>query len=584
MKNIPKITEKIISERANSSSFQKGYEYYRNGAVESIEMRGNQIFAEVEGSEYEPYKVFIELGHSGIEDAECSCPYDYGGDCKHIVAVLLTCIYSHEDIVEKPEIEDLIKDLNREQLYDLVLDIADQYPDVFDLIEDFIQDIKTDAIKPLYVVHRNRSQEDIKKIEQDDTEEDEGDYRHYGEDNPDELLEKIENLIETGKIHNAITLLEGVTEENVDHWKEIDWDEEVDTDFLELLGKLWAEVVLTPELTPSKREELEVMLETWYEELSDYDVEGNFQIALEAIKQGWDYPHLVNVLRGEITNSGAWEGEVPWFADDLAIIRLKILARQGRYQEYIYLAEAEGQLGLCASMMVQLGKTKEALDFGLQYINLADEMLILSRALYEKNEIDLALQAAENLLKSSGGHEELARWTRDIAIEAEQPDKALDAITILIKKAPTLNDYKLAQKLAGDKWQSLRDSLLDTLREENIWYSPKKIEILLYEELVDDAIKALGRDFSYESARRVLDAAITKRPDWVSETCQSHAELIMEAARADMYEEALRWLKKAKEVYATSNQKSEWNKYINSLLDKNKKKHKLIPMLKNLLD
>ncbi len=35
----------------------------------------------------------MELGEAGIANASCSCPYAYGGYCKHIIVLLLT--YTH---------------------------------------------------------------------------------------------------------------------------------------------------------------------------------------------------------------------------------------------------------------------------------------------------------------------------------------------------------------------------------------------------------------------------------------------------------------------------------------------------------
>ena len=52
------------------------------------------VIAEVQGSE--TYKVKIDL-KKGIS-AECNCPYDLEGYCKHIVAVLLSMLDNKEEI------------------------------------------------------------------------------------------------------------------------------------------------------------------------------------------------------------------------------------------------------------------------------------------------------------------------------------------------------------------------------------------------------------------------------------------------------------------------------------------------------
>lgn len=56
---------------------------------------------------------------------------------------------------------------------------------------------------------------------------------------------------------------------------------------------------------------------------------------MAAAELGWDYPPLVQVLQGEITERGAWGKEAPSYADALTIARLNVLERQARYQEYL---------------------------------------------------------------------------------------------------------------------------------------------------------------------------------------------------------------------------------------------------------
>ncbi|MFQ6016281.1 MAG: SWIM zinc finger domain-containing protein, partial [Anaerolineae bacterium] len=88
----PKLTEYTVRHLATDQSFSRGEDYYHSGAVLEVLRRGDMLSAEVEGTSYEPYQVTIRLDGGGVADAECSCPYDWGGYCKHIVAVLLTYV------------------------------------------------------------------------------------------------------------------------------------------------------------------------------------------------------------------------------------------------------------------------------------------------------------------------------------------------------------------------------------------------------------------------------------------------------------------------------------------------------------
>src|SRR5262249_24997521 len=110
-----KLTESIIRQHASSDSYQRGCEYYEQGAVLRVVRRGQQFQAEVEGSQYEPYRVQITYDAGGITQAMCSCPYAWGGWCKHIVATLLAYVRDPAQIDERSSMQTLLAGLDREQ-------------------------------------------------------------------------------------------------------------------------------------------------------------------------------------------------------------------------------------------------------------------------------------------------------------------------------------------------------------------------------------------------------------------------------------------------------------------------------------
>jgi hypothetical protein len=91
---LPRLTEAHVRELASEKSFDRGEAYYHDGSVLEPVRQGRDLRAQCQGSDYEPYQVSATLGKSGIAETSCTCPYDYGGICKHIVALLLT--YVHE--------------------------------------------------------------------------------------------------------------------------------------------------------------------------------------------------------------------------------------------------------------------------------------------------------------------------------------------------------------------------------------------------------------------------------------------------------------------------------------------------------
>jgi len=72
MDPLPNFSEAIIRQHASPESYRRGQDYYEQGAVRNIVRRGQQLQAEVEGSQYEPYQVQIILDEGGIFDADCT--------------------------------------------------------------------------------------------------------------------------------------------------------------------------------------------------------------------------------------------------------------------------------------------------------------------------------------------------------------------------------------------------------------------------------------------------------------------------------------------------------------------------------
>jgi len=80
-------TQSEIRSFCTEQSFERGVKYYEQERIQKLEGEGGDITAIVRGSH--DYTVSIDIDDNTIQTTY-SCPYDYAGDCKHIVAVLLT--------------------------------------------------------------------------------------------------------------------------------------------------------------------------------------------------------------------------------------------------------------------------------------------------------------------------------------------------------------------------------------------------------------------------------------------------------------------------------------------------------------
>ena len=82
-----------LLECASGTSVWRGYDYFKEKKVVSIEEIGNNIYsATVVGSSSEPYSVELHIDHP--RKSKCNCPHADGKRivCKHIVATYFTVL------------------------------------------------------------------------------------------------------------------------------------------------------------------------------------------------------------------------------------------------------------------------------------------------------------------------------------------------------------------------------------------------------------------------------------------------------------------------------------------------------------
>ena len=103
MLTLETITENELRGYLNDQSLRRARGYI-NRVINPIR-RGETLVAQVRGTRI--YDVEVIVAEDGIT-AHCSCPYDWGGYCKHIGALVLAWIYEPEDF--DVEASDLIPD------------------------------------------------------------------------------------------------------------------------------------------------------------------------------------------------------------------------------------------------------------------------------------------------------------------------------------------------------------------------------------------------------------------------------------------------------------------------------------------
>ncbi len=598
----PDLTETTIRQYASAESFQRGRDYYEQGAVLSLVQRGMVLQAEVEGSEPLPYIVSCTIDANGSITATCTCPYDWGGWCKHIVAACLAIIHEPETIEQRPPLDTLLSGLDRTQLQALVLKLAERDPALADVIAGQVAlfsspssktepESKAAPAEPTAASAR-RTEVDAKAVRRQvrstmhslDRMRGSEAYWHIGAVVNDvrHILDQAWALIKADDGRNALSLLEAITEEYLADWENLDDSDGEASGFFYDLGPAWTEALLSADLSRKERESWAAQLDTWQQELDDYGVDDVFAAPHEAAIQGWDYPPLRRVLQGNITEKGAWSGEAPDYADELAVARLNILERRVRWQEYLYLAEAESQTEAYVTMLVRLGRTQEAVTYGREYLGTTQEALALAQALYETGESEQSLQIAEHGLTLQGAKASLAKWLRDEAATMGEMARAEAAAEIAFREELSLANYLRVAEIAGDNWPERRAELLEHARHTKSYVPQGQVEVFLHEGLIDDAISAVEPQATHTLVEQVVDAALQSRPDWAIQACRRQAEPFMDEGKAQYYSTAANWLAKAKMAYRAAGREEEWRAYLAELLKRHSRKYKLVPMLEAL--
>lgn len=585
--SFPNLSEFTVRRYANSKSFQRGEAYFESGAVMKVTQRGQQIQAEVEGNEMKPYQVCLHFDDKNITSFTCNCAYNFDGWCKHLVATALVLIREPDIVEQRPTLEQLLNRLDHVQTQRLVQELVAEAPQLIDIIDQHVSWMTNPEPKPLsaqserYIsVNLPALRGQIQQILREAV-----NYFEEGYEE-DPLTEELFSLVqaalefsEQGESYNAIAILEAITSTCAANWDEV---LEYGADNNEIAWELniaWCEVILSAELTPEEKVDIQVNLEVWQDEWNT-----DFGISLAALRQGWDHPQLIQVLQGNISERGVWQQDIPDYADDLAIIRLKILENQERYQEYLYLAQAEGQTQAYLTMLGRLGRIEEAVTAAQTEMSSMEEAFALAKTLAEKGSLTQALEIAQAGFKLWGSCQyELGIWTSDLALELGNHQAALLALKAAFAVKPHFVDYQKIAELAGEDWASFKPDLLNVIRTSNHWgIESAKVDIFLHEGLIDDAITTVSELTHYHAAliQRVMEAAIPHHPNWVIANACRRAEKIMNDGKAEYYSEAIEWLKQARTAYIASGRQADWASYREYLMVEHGRKRKLMGMLK----
>ncbi|GHO70271.1 hypothetical protein KSC_091630 [Ktedonobacter sp. SOSP1-52] len=629
------LTEELVRGNATGNSYERGKVYYNQGAVTSLVLRGDTYEARVQGSEYEPYHVMV-VNQPGAVKAACSCPYNYGGLCKHMVAVCLMILYKPDAVEEAPSLDELLAGLTTEQLVQIVKKLVASDEELIEQVEMMVEVLKATQSQPgpkaqgkqeLPGIEATFVRKRLKKAFDEAADYWDGyddyyeEYSNPGLEEVDSFLELFTSMINARQERGVLEAFKALLDVYIDYWVDAD-DEYVDLSMLYSTGieitSLLAEALLGAELTKQEREQWQKQIKKWEKQLSDSWANSRvFLVMKQVLKEGWEEESLKRILAGEIADAEEAEGaeavadfwgEEQDFEDeddeeveisddeevgDIVEVRLHVLARHERWEEYLNLARAMKRYKEYVQQLLKMGRQQEAIDFGLKHLQSQSEMLELAQRVYANGVVNEALRVAEHGLQlpdhtPSYGNVKLslAEWTMGVARQAGRQDLALASAWYVFLKRCTLTSYLNVKEIAGEGWPKLRSEVLEHVKKEK---SDDAIRIFLREDMIDDAIKLVekpgyagGENLRNIKAQTVLEAAASKRPEWVIGYCHPLVEDALARAHHSYYADIVRYLGYMKQAYMSANKGGEWGEYIRRLRDKHRSKKKLIELMQKL--
>ena len=602
-----KLTETMIRAGSSSQSYARGEEYYHADAIYNTAIQGNLLFGECEGSNAPSYGLEVELDAAGVRSAVCTCPNDWGGYCKHIVALLLTYVRRPEVFSERREITELLADLNREQLAAILDKLLRQQPALRTWLECEVEKPKTKGKtkhKRKTAIETEPYRRQIDAI-----------FRDLESMRPSQaywavegMVEQLREVIDTGyqfldngDAEAAMAILLVLAEKIIEHYEIIDDSDGTLGDFAGELNMPMAEAILSAELDESERSKVVSRLKRLAKNYSNYGMDEVLDIAIAAATQGWEEdetkPKAETKLRvcadedDESLKEQADENELVqiWdeeyrlsFSDSLTEAKLNVLDRQGKVEEFLALSQSSGQYLRYVDKLLDLSRFDDAVTSAMSHLKTANEALSVAHRLRDLGRVDEAFLLGEHGLSLAGRKFDLGQWLGIIHEARGDSQRAVNAYMIAFKERPSLEGYVTLQRLTASKWSELKPKL-NKILEKSQDHSVRA-DVFLHEGEWDAAIQTVEEhgEWSYDLVEKVVEAVMPHRSDWAINACKKQAELLIDRKKSKHYAQAARWLAKAKDAYLRNKRGNEWQAYLSHLRTEYSRRSALIAELRQL--
>ena len=575
-KTLPTISEADIRDISGDKVFERGRSYFRQGAILEPMRQGDQIRAYCEGSDYQPYQVTAEIGPNGLGSIDCTCPYDWGGACKHVVALLLTWLHQPESFQVIAPLDALLAGRSQEELVLLIKEMLKRQPDLARLLE---LPVQPERQTPLDLDAFRRQIDYALRV-------------HDRDDYPDarataselsSLAETADRFLQGGDWANAGALYALILAEIVPKYDEL-YDENGNVAIvLQQCAEGIAACFEQGSPDPDTRHHwLEVLLEA---ELKDVQMGGMdlaYPAAQVVIKQATDEEWAWIEARVEQAIANQTGRYSDWPREALVNFLARRLEASGVETQTDALIFEMGSPRQQAFLLVRRGRFAEAVALARQHFtdlpglvtDFADALVAAGGG--EQAEAYMASQVST----PRGSY--YITWLGNYAEQSGQLATALQWWRQSLGQSPSLQTYHTLRGVAErlGQWQQTRLELLAELAEKEVW--PVLIDIALEENDAARALELLSKLrgwFSSDYRLRVARAAETDFPQAALEIYRRRIDQLIGMRGRENYRSAAELLVRVRDIYRDQEAWPTWEKYIAHILKENSR----LPALKDEL-
>jgi uncharacterized Zn finger protein len=554
--SLPRLTQAQTRELATEQSFKRGELYYRQGAIFNAMRQGLELRADCQGSTI--YHVQAKLNQQGLESSRCTCPYDWGGLCKHQVALLLTYIHDPQQFQVIPPMSELLAAHSREDLVALIGRMIQRHPELLYLVE---LSAPHPANQPMEMsTYRRKAQQALRREDPEEIAE-----------GLQGLMEGAKQLLERGDWLNAGALYHLLLEELTVSYDyemfEIDYDGDVACITQDAIAGLNQCLSKAQDLDAQvRRDWLTALFEA---ELKDLELGGiDFAAGASEALLEWatdeDWKWLEPQIRDAIAKHDRWAKE------QLVNLLAQRQQQSGRGQAASDLIHELGTPEQRAFLLVEEGKFEDAIAIAEEsFSHLPGLVTQFADALLKANRSDLALQwiSQQQTQNPRYGYK---NWLSQFHRTHGHPELALTMDYEEFQAHPSFPRYlelrKFAQSLGA--WDELHSKIIQQLEQSK--QTSLLIDIAVEEGEGDRAWQLLRSDprSQFTRAEVVAKAIEATHPQDAIALYNQLANRFIEQRQRGAYQSAASYLKRVKALHEATQTQEDWRSTIQEIRTK----------------